>query len=101
MSLPMTVSGPTIRVGNRRIPLPRSRAVRTVLGSGFVVVGVLGLPFPIVGLWMIGPGLMVLSHDSHRLRRLRRRGEVWGFRKMRGLRRCLRTQAKGGIQPSV
>lgn len=73
----------TVRVGNRRIPVPRSRAVRVLLGSSLVTVGIVGIPFPIVGLWMVPPGLILLSKDSHRVRRLRRRGEVWALRRWR------------------
>lgn len=52
--------------------LPRSRLARQVLGWALVVGGLLGW-LPILGFWMLPLGLYVLSVDSARMRRLRRR----------------------------
>ena len=87
MDFTPTSLSPTVRFGSRRIPLPRSRPARVALGSSIIVVGVVGFALPIIGLWMIGPGMVVLSHDSHRLRRFRRRSEVWGIRRLRKMRK--------------
>ena len=52
--------------------LPASRLARQVLGWALVVGGLLGF-LPILGFWMLPLGLYVLSVDSTRMRRLRRR----------------------------
>jgi hypothetical protein len=52
--------------------LPRSRLARQVLGWALVVGGLLGW-LPVLGFWMLPLGLYVLSADSARIRRLRRR----------------------------
>lgn len=62
----------------RRLPKPWRRA----LGGGLVLGGVLGF-LPVVGFWMLPFGLVVLSEDSPRLRRLRRRGLLWWGRRAR------------------
>lgn len=64
----------------KRIPIPQSVIMRRVLGGGLVIGGSLGF-LPVLGFWMIPVGLVVLSHDSHRVRRLRRRSEVRIWRK--------------------
>lgn len=55
-----------------RRTMPRSRLGRQVLGGALVVGGLLGF-LPVLGFWMVPLGLVVLSVDSPRLRRLRRR----------------------------
>jgi hypothetical protein len=52
----------------RRLPKP----LRLGVGIGLVIVGFLGF-LPVLGFWMIPLGLVVLSVDSRRLRRWRRR----------------------------
>jgi hypothetical protein len=67
-----------IRLGKYSIPMPGSHRQRLVLGVCLVVGGVFGF-LPILGFWMIPLGLVVLSVDSPRVRRGRRRLEVrWG-----------------------
>ncbi|BCP53429.1 hypothetical protein K32_20460 [Kaistia sp. 32K] len=66
---------PSIRLGKKTISLPRSRTARVAVGSGFVVGGALGF-LPVLGFWMLPIGLIVLSHDFPRVRRLRRQTEV-------------------------
>jgi len=70
----------TIVVLGKRIPMPQSIAMRRVLGGSLVVGGTLGF-LPILGFWMIPLGLIVLSNDSHRVRRWRRKSEVHIWRK--------------------
>lgn len=64
----------------RRIPIPQSVAMRRVLGGTLVVGGSLGF-LPILGFWMLPLGLIVLSHDSHRVRRWRRKSEIHIWRR--------------------
>jgi hypothetical protein len=64
-----------IRIGSYRIRVPRSRRGRTVLGGALVAGGVMSW-LPVLGLWMLPAGLVVLSVDSPRVRRFRRRQEV-------------------------
>lgn len=66
---------PVIRVFGRRVPLPRSKALRVSVGLVLTVFGLFGF-LPILGYWMIPIGLMVLSIDMPGVRRFRRRMEV-------------------------
>lgn len=58
-----------------REKLPDSRAHRTIIGIGLVFGGILSF-LPVLGAWMLPVGLVVLSIDWPRIRRLRRRIEV-------------------------
>ncbi len=69
-----------IRVGNRHVPLPRSRLLRVSIGSLLVFGGIFSF-LPVLGLWMLPLGALVLSHDIPRVRRWRRRFSVWYSRK--------------------
>ena len=69
----MTVFGKTIS-------LPRARAARMALGAAMVVGGCLGF-LPVLGFWMIPLGLLVLSQDVPRIRRMRRNFAVRGRRR--------------------
>ncbi|MCD1266896.1 hypothetical protein GR158_19525 [Shinella sp. AETb1-6] len=72
-----------IVIGSLRIKLPESRWMRTLIGVLLVIGGLLGF-LPVLGFWMLPLGLLVLSHDSHFVRRQRRRFAVWwATRKMR------------------
>lgn len=62
--------------------LPRSKLGRRSLGVSLCLGGVLGF-LPVVGFWMLPLGMVVLSHDSARLRRARRRSVVWWKRRRR------------------
>ena len=64
-----------IRIGSRRISLPKSRIGRVGLGSALVLGGVFSF-LPVLGIWMLPLGLVVLSVDSPVVRRLRRVSEV-------------------------
>ncbi len=72
--------GSKVRIGSYRLPLPRSRLLRIVIGGLLVVFGLFGF-LPILGFWMIPVGLLVLSVDIPRVRRWRRRFAVWFARK--------------------
>jgi len=77
---------PTLRFGNRRIPLPRSRWLRMVIGGLFILGGIFSF-LPILGIWMLPVGLLILSQDVPAVRRWRRRFEVrWA--RWRGRRRA-------------
>ncbi len=64
-----------VRVGQIRIKLPRSKTGRRALGGALVAGSALWF-LPVLGLWMLPAGLLVLSIDSHRVRRFRRVQEV-------------------------
>lgn len=64
-----------LKLGRYKLKLPRSKTGRRVLGGALVGGGVLSF-LPVLGLWMLPAGLVVLSVDSHRVRRLRRVNEV-------------------------
>ncbi len=63
-----------IRLGKRRIPVPRRKRARVALGLWFTIGG--ALPFP-PGFMFIPVGLTILSIDFPTLRRWRRRSTVW------------------------
>jgi len=74
-----------IRIGRHFIPMPGTRRQRRLLGAGLCTGGVLGF-LPVVGFWMLPLGLVVLSLDSPRVRRLRRQLKVrWARRKTQAL----------------
>ncbi len=64
------------------MPLPHSRAARIATGTALMVGGAFAF-LPILGPWMLPAGALVLSADSARVRRLRRKGEVWWGRRTR------------------
>jgi len=71
---------PSVRVLGKAIPLPKWRFGRLLLGCCFVIGGIFGF-LPIVGYWMFPVGLLILSYDSPRIRRFRRRCDVWLMRR--------------------
>ena len=58
------------------------RWLRITTGSALVVGGVFGF-LPVLGFWMAPLGLVVLSRDIHRVRRIRRRLQVRWLRRRR------------------
>jgi hypothetical protein len=64
-----------VRVGTYRVKLPASKSGRRALGGALVAGSTLAV-LPVFGLWMLPAGLLVLSVDSHRVRRFRRVNEV-------------------------
>ncbi|GAB6054442.1 hypothetical protein JCM17960_32620 [Magnetospira thiophila] len=60
--------------------MPQQRRHRLLLGWSLMFGGIFGF-LPIAGFWMLPLGLMVLSVDLPRVRRWRRRGQVWWGRR--------------------
>jgi purine-cytosine permease-like protein len=73
---------PAVRLGSRRITLPRSRALRIALGCLLILGGLLGF-LPVLGFWMVPLGVLVLAADFPVARRLSRRVGVWWGRRWR------------------
>lgn len=69
-------TAPRVRFGRFSIPVPASRWQRVTLGIALCVGGCLAF-LPVLGLWMLPLGLMILSIEFHVIRRFRRRTEVW------------------------
>jgi len=69
-----------IKIRNGFLRLPKSRAIRVILGLALIIGGVLGF-LPVLGFWMIPLGLLVLSVDLPVVRRWRRRLELWWGRR--------------------
>ncbi|MFN0263678.1 hypothetical protein ACKTEK_07345 [Tepidamorphus sp. 3E244] len=61
--------------GRFKVALPATRLARTALGIALILGGLLWF-LPVLGLWMLPLGVIVLSSDSATLRRWRRRVEV-------------------------
>ena len=68
-----------LRFGRRKIPVPRTKLMRTVVGTSIVVVGALPV-LPAVA--AVPVGLTLLSIDYPHIRRHRRRITVWGGRRI-------------------
>lgn len=69
-----------LMLGTWRIPLPRSRIGRIILGSVLIVAGILGF-LPILGFWMLPLGFLVISQELPVARRMRRRIALWWARR--------------------
>ncbi len=65
-----------IKFAGRTIDLPRSRILRIGLGILLILGGFLGAILPLLGVWMLPLGLIVLSVDIPFVRRHRRRADV-------------------------
>ncbi len=65
-----------LRFGEREIPLPSWKPLRIALGIAFLIGGVFAI-LPVLGLWMIPVGLLILSVDFPPVRRFRRRMTSW------------------------
>jgi hypothetical protein len=59
-----------------RLKKHRNPWVRRGLGVALVIGGLLSF-LPVLGIWMLPLGLVVLSDEMHGLRRPRRRFQVW------------------------
>jgi hypothetical protein len=68
-----------IKVGSYKVRVPRSKRGRQALGGALLVGGAFWW-LPVLGLWMVPAGLAVLSVDSPKVRRFRRRNEVRSLR---------------------
>jgi hypothetical protein len=64
-----------VKFGQYKVKLPPTKTGRRVLGGALVAGSTLWF-LPVLGLWMLPAGLVVLSVDSPRVRRFRRVNEV-------------------------
>ncbi|MEQ1753594.1 MAG: hypothetical protein ABL973_05630 [Micropepsaceae bacterium] len=91
-----------IRVGKYKVRVPRSKTGRKVLGGALLAGGAFWW-LPVLGLWMVPAGLAVLSVDSPRVRRFRRRNEVstlrWWRKRQEAARAARRDKEKGPGDP--
>ncbi len=81
-----------VKFGSRTVELPGNRIVRIAMGIGLIILGIFGAVLPLLGVWMIPLGLIVLSVDIPVVRRLNRRVSVavsrwWHGRKSRRAQR--------------
>ena len=83
-----------VKLGGYRLPLPRSRLLRIVIGVLLIFFGLLGF-LPVLGFWMVPFGLLILSVDIPRVRRWRRRFAVWFSRRYPDLAAKLHVRANG------
>ena len=86
-----------IRLGKKTINLPRNRLARMALGAGFILGGILGF-LPVLGVWMVPLGFLVLAADSPIIRRFNRRVSIvvfgwWNGRKSKAERKAARAAA--------
>jgi hypothetical protein len=98
-----TSNGDSVKLGSYRVPLPRSRLLRIVIGVLFIIFGIFGF-LPVLGFWMVPLGLLILSVDIPRVRRWRRRFAVWFSRRYPGVatRLGIRSNGNGAAgKPSV
>ncbi|MCC6982371.1 MAG: hypothetical protein IT535_03790 [Bauldia sp.] len=65
-----------INFAGRTINLPRNRLLRMGLGILLILGGLVGWLLPLLGVWMLPLGLVVLSVDIPFVRRQRRRADV-------------------------
>jgi len=73
--------GNTIELFGRTLRLPANRIARMTMGIAFMIVGVFSF-LPVLGIWMLPLGLLILSIDLRFVRRWRRRADVkWGRRR--------------------
>jgi hypothetical protein len=70
----------SVKLGRYTLPLPRSRILRVTIGVLFCLGGVFSI-LPVLGLWMLPLGMLILSVDIPRVRRWRRRFAVWFSRR--------------------
>ncbi len=90
-----TGAGESVRIGSYKLPLPRSRLLRILIGVLFIIGGVFSF-LPILGFWMVPLGLLVLSVDIPRVRRWRRRFAVWFARRYPRMASRLHMSGNGG-----
>ena len=68
--------------------MPRNIILRVLLGIGFILGGIFSF-LPVLGIWMLPLGLLILSIDFPPVRRFRRRATVilvgWLKRRFPGL----------------
>ena len=64
-----------VKFGQYKVKVPPTKTGRRVLGGALVAGSTLWF-LPVLGLWMLPAGLVVLSVDSPKVRRFRRVNEV-------------------------
>jgi hypothetical protein len=89
-------AGESVKIGGYRLPLPRSRLLRILIGTMLLILGLFGGWLPILGFWMAPLGLLILSIDIPRVRRWRRRLAVWFVRKYPNLAAKLHISSGNG-----
>lgn len=73
--------GHTVHLFGRKFGLPANRLARICVGVAFIIGGCFAF-LPILGVWMLPLGLLILSIDLAFVRRWRRRADVrWGRRR--------------------
>jgi hypothetical protein len=86
-------TGKTFTIAGRTFNLPRTRLKRIALGMAFVTGGFMWF-LPVLGLWMLPLGLLILSIDFAVVRKLRRRFTVWNERRKNRAKSGLPTEEK-------
>jgi len=89
----------SIKFAGRRINLPRSRLARFGLGVLFILGGIFAF-LPVLGIWMLPLGMMIIATDNAKVRRFNRRAFVSGmerWRKFRGKPR--RPKPRASVTP--
>ncbi|HEY2033720.1 MAG TPA: hypothetical protein VGH02_08540 [Rhizomicrobium sp.] len=66
----------TLRFGKHVVALPAWRPLRIALGVAFLIGGIFSI-LPVLGLWMLPVGVLILSVDISPVRRFRRRFVAW------------------------
>jgi hypothetical protein len=66
---------PRIKFGKHSISLPSSRLPRIIIGIALIFGGIFSF-LPVLGIWMLPLGLLILSMDFPGLRRRRREWTV-------------------------
>jgi hypothetical protein len=85
-----------LRIGKRRLRIPKRRGVRIALGIALVIRGVL----PPAGYILLPPAIALLSIDIPRVRRWRRRMIV-RFGRRRGRKRLVRQTSVEPADPKA
>ena len=93
---PFRLKGRRMEVFGRGWTLPRSRLGRIAIGASLMLGGCMAV-LPVLGLWMLPLGLLVLSIDIAAVRRWRRHGEVRLGRRWQ--RRAAAKAASGAASP--
>lgn len=78
----LRLRGNAVEVFGRRLNLPASRLARIALAVAFIFGGLLSF-LPVLGVWMLPVGLLILSIDFVIVRRWRRRWSVQWERRQR------------------
>jgi len=86
----------TILKSYRKLVAHPNPWVRRLVGVSLVIGGILGPVLPILGLWMLPMGVIVLIIDAPSLRPMRRRYNAWWRKK---LARFSSAAPKSGKQP--